>query len=245
MRRLELIVGGVQKAGTSSLFGYLAAHPGLAPPVRKELHFFDDERIDWSAPDYSALEAAFAAEEGGLRFEATPIYLFWPRALERIQRYNPAVKLIFVFREPVARAWSHWRMERKRGQETRPFSDAIRSAPVGASGLRHHSYVARGLYAQQLERALMIFDPGQMLLLTADELMADPRGALARIAAFLRIAPFPDMLPRRENVGVPMGEVPAVDAAYLRAVYRADTARFAALSGLAIDNWWRDEVAAV
>lgn len=47
--RLDFIVGGVQKAGTTSLFGYLSAHPQLLAPSQKETHFFDNEKLDWPA----------------------------------------------------------------------------------------------------------------------------------------------------------------------------------------------------
>ncbi len=48
------------------------------------MHFFDDETQDWSAPDYGAYHAHFGARDG-LRGEATPIYAYWPNALERIR----------------------------------------------------------------------------------------------------------------------------------------------------------------
>ena len=91
--RLGLIVGGVQKAGTTSLFGYLQDHPSLLAPSVKELHFFDDETLDWASSDYASLDSFFPADVAGLRFEITPVYLFWPPALERIRAYNPDIKL--------------------------------------------------------------------------------------------------------------------------------------------------------
>lgn len=235
--RLSLIIAGVQKAGTSSLFGYLADHPALAAPSRKELHFFDNERIDWSAPDYGQIEAAFPPADDRLRFEATPIYLFWPQALERIKRYNPDIRLILVFRDPIDRAWSHWRMELTRGDEHRAFSDAIRAVPIGEFGLRHHSYVARGLYGAQLRHALTLFERDQVLMLTADELWHERVDVLARVAAFAGIDDFEAPAARRDNAGEPMGDVPAPDAAHLRATYAEDMALFAGLSDLATGDW--------
>src|SRR5664279_4751517 len=99
---VQAIVGGVQKGGTTSLFRYLEAHPQLQPPRQKELHFFDEESIDWKKPDYGLLHGAF--DPGGSArkaFEATPIYLFWPPSLQRIRDYNSGMKLIFIFRDPI------------------------------------------------------------------------------------------------------------------------------------------------
>ena len=64
--------------------------------------------------DDRASHARFPAPDGRLRGEATPIYLYWPNSLERIATYNPAMKLIVLLREPVSRAWSHWKILSKR-----------------------------------------------------------------------------------------------------------------------------------
>jgi hypothetical protein len=54
--RVSVFIGGVQKGGTSALHAYLARHPDLCPPPRKELHFFDDETRDWRWPCGGALD---------------------------------------------------------------------------------------------------------------------------------------------------------------------------------------------
>ncbi len=56
--------------------------------------------------------------------EATPIYMFLPVVADRIRDYNPAIKLIFILRDPVARAFSHYKMQRARQREHLPFAFA-------------------------------------------------------------------------------------------------------------------------
>ena len=115
---VNFVVVGVQKAGTTALFDYLQDDPAYGLPDVKEVHFFDDETIDWSAPDYGPYHARFDWSDPTLiRGEATPIYIYWPRSLERLAAYNPAAKIILMLRDPVERAWSHWRMETSRGVE--------------------------------------------------------------------------------------------------------------------------------
>ena len=48
--KLQFLVAGVQKGATSALHYYLRQHPDLYLPTKKELHFFDNEKIDWSEP---------------------------------------------------------------------------------------------------------------------------------------------------------------------------------------------------
>lgn len=246
--RVTLFIAGVQKAGTTTLHAHLAAHPQLQAGRRKELHFFDNERVDWSLPDYARLHDAFApADREVIRFEATPIYTFWPPALARLKAYNPDARLIVIFRDPALRALSHWRMEYARKAETLDFSAAIREGRKRLEGLdrlarawRVYSYVERGFYTGQLERLYAHFPPEQCLLLEFDAMIADMRRTLDTIAAFAGIDPFTAIQKLAENAAPPV-DYPqidiAADLAYLRDVFAEDVAAFAKLSGLTVNHW--------
>lgn len=238
--RLAFLVAGVQKAGTSALHDYLSEVPGLQLPASKELHFFDDERrVDWSAPDYGPLHAAFVADDR-LRGEATPITLYWPQALERVSAYNPAMRLVLLFRDPVGRAFSQWRMEWARGTERMPFAQAIREGRARMAGAapvpgfdRVASYVERGFYGRQLARALRLFGRERVLCLAQDELERDPDAVVAQVCRYLEVAaPAGPLRPRRVRAA-PAIDYPSAlmpdDAAYLRACFAAELERFAAL----------------
>lgn len=239
--QVAFIVAGVQKAGTTALFDYLSEEPGVALSRVKEVHFFDDEAQDWRAPDYAAYHANFDAADSRLRGEATPIYVYWPGSLERIAAYNPAMRLIVMLRDPVARAWSHWKMEYARGAETRPFAWCIRDGRrrlLDAEPWGHHrefSYVERGFYGEQLERLYGLFPREQALVLRAEDLNRDPATTLARARSFLRLPPGSAPSPRQVHVGRDMdygGDLTAEDATYLRALYATDQARLKALTGI-------------
>lgn len=242
-RHVAFLIAGVQKGGTTALFDYLVEHPALDLPAIKEAHFFDDERgVDWAAPDYARYHALFSRPAPALRGEATPIYVYWPQCLERIAAYNPAMKLILLFRDPVERAWSHWRMEYGRGAETRPFAWCIREGrhrvatdAVTPGFHREYSYVERGFYGAQLERLYKHFPRRQTLLLTSEDLAANPGPVLARVTEFLEVPPFPGKIEaRRSHVGRemrPSDHPTAEDVALLRSIYASDQVLFAELSG--------------
>ena len=103
-----------------------SALASLAMTPAKEAHYFDDEGEDWGDPGYERYHAMFPDWDGRPRGEVTPSYIYWPGCLERIAAYNPGMKLVFIFRDPVERAWSQWKMEFARGWETEPFAWAIR-----------------------------------------------------------------------------------------------------------------------
>ena len=239
--RVSFLIAGAQKGGTTALFDYLGDYPDLALPSCKELHFFDDETQDWTRPDYGAYHARFPAPDGRPCGEATPIYLYWPGSLERVAAYNPAMKLIVTLRDPVQRAWSHWRMEYARGPETQPFAWCIREGRqrlFRAEPWGHHrefSYVERGFYAEQLERAFALFPREQVLVLKAEDLRADPAAVLADVRRFLGLPPAPAPAPRERHVGRAGGYPSALteaDVAHLREVYAADARRLGALVGV-------------
>ena len=241
--RVTFVIAGVQKGGTTALFDYLGDDAGVALSDVKEVHFFDDETQDWAAPDYAAYHAHFPPADGRPCGEATPIYSYWPNSLERLAAYNPAMKVIVVLREPVQRAWSHWRMEYARGVETHDFGWCIRQGrqrlfdaePWGVH--REFSYVERGFYAEQVERLFGLFPREQVLILRSDDLRADPGSALARVRAFIGLGPATPPSAREVHVG--RTDLPALTAAdidHLRTIYAADAVRLADLTGVRFDQ---------
>lgn len=249
-RKVDFVVAGVQKGGTTALFEYLREVPGLQLPATKEAHFFDDESVDWVKPDYDRYHALFV-EDGRLRGEATPIYLYWPNSLERLRAYNPAAKLILLFRDPIERAWSHWKMEFSKRKETRPFAwciregrDRVRAGDREAPG--HHrvfSYVERGFYGTQAERLLRLFPAQQCLLLKSEELRDRPDAVVRRICAFLGAAPpaaavTPRLARPAAAIAYP-SRLEREDVALLAELYAPELERFAAATGLSVEGWTR------
>jgi len=250
-KRVGFLIAGVQKAGTTALFDYLAEIPALELPAVKEAHFFDDEQtVDWSAPNYSPYHALFG-DHDRMWGEATPIYLYWPNALDRIRAYNPAMKLVLLFRDPIERAWSHWKMEYARGKESEPFDWCIREGRARmAKGTpypgfhRVYSYVERGFYGRQLARALTLFPREQILLLDQDELRRDPTTIIDAICAFLGVARPPAQITPR--ISRPAADIvyPTTlsdsDVIFLQRQYADEMARFRSLAwepGLARKDW--------
>ena len=95
--RLEFIVPGAQKSGTTALHYFLKKHPQIALPDRQEMQFFDVEEVFSRRPiDYELLHRHFPVG-AGLPFinrqllagEVTPSYLYWQPAIERIHAYIP------------------------------------------------------------------------------------------------------------------------------------------------------------
>ena len=241
--RVDFVAIGAQKAGTTALFEYLKDDHRLNLSNVKEVHFFDDETLDWLAPDYGLYHARFNMDRPGLKGEATPIYIFWPDSLERLRAYNPSVRLILMLRDPVERAYSHWRMEYARGIEKYPFAWAIREGRARvAQALPKHAnhrvftYVERGFYGAQVRRLFTLFPRDQVLIERADALKTDPTLVLARVCIHLGLSqPVAAAVPRTVHAAREMDYGPAItpgEQAYLRDLYAEDQALLETLTGI-------------
>lgn len=204
-----LIVGG-KRCGTTSLQAYLSRHPSILPPhAGKGTHYFDVNYVRgarWFQAHFpTRLSAALKAHAGGapvITGEASPYYCFHPAAFARIAAALPGVRIIFVLRDPVERAYSHYRYECRRGFEDLPVHAALDAerdrldgeperlladASYVSHAHIHHSYQARGMYAEQLARASRHFPAGNVLVLHFAELFGDPERALPQVLDFLRL----------------------------------------------------------
>lgn len=107
----DLVIAGAARSGTSALAAALREHPAIDPGVTKEPNYFSrhyDRGPDW----YDGLFAPRA--EGLLRMDASTSYTYpqFPQALDRLAHRAPAAHLVYVVREPVARAVSHYLLRR-------------------------------------------------------------------------------------------------------------------------------------
>jgi hypothetical protein len=124
--RPSFLIIGTQKGGTVALRKYLARHQHIVPARKKEIGYFDQDvcygRGDGWYHDHFPLPHRLGRH--GVTFEATPEYLYYPKAAERIFSYDADLKLIVLLREPTERAFSAWNMFRTLRTE-RP--DSLRS----------------------------------------------------------------------------------------------------------------------
>ncbi len=248
MTPLAFVVGGAQKSGTTTLDALLRLHPALQMARKKETHFFDDETLDWNAPDYRPLDACYDAPNGRMRGEATPVTLYWRPAIRRLVRYNPDIKIVLMLRDPVTRAFAQWKKTYSEGRETLTFAEAIRAYPARVQALaetegleRHFSYIERGFYGAQVAYLTERVPRANVHCEIFEEFLEDRAGVLGRIADFLEIAPFAPDLPELHRHPAKAREYPSTltseDAAFLHALYGHDTAALEAFLGRPIPAW--------
>lgn len=192
-KRVDFLITGVQKAGTTALHAALSDHPDIRMAKKKEVHFFDKAPpLGLRAVDFRFYHNAF--DWRGMRREtrvgeATPAYIWWPGALARIKAYNPEMQIIVVLRDPVERAWSqHW-MDVSLGRKSEDFLESIETelAQDGKTPDRVHSMLSRGLYHDQLTALYALFEKENVLILRYEDLANDWAETYAAISGFLGI----------------------------------------------------------
>ncbi len=207
----EYVILGGQRCGTTSLYQYLVEHPAIAAATTKEVHFFDVGYARGSSwyrghfPTGAYLRAL--TRRTGMRAttgEASPYYLFHPRAPYRLADLLPWARLIVVLRDPVSRLASHYHHEVALGHERLPLADALAQEPERMQGEearilqdpayqspahQHHSYFSRGLYWDQLTRWFSVIPREQFLIVEYERFFSDPTAQLDRVLGFLGLPP--------------------------------------------------------
>lgn len=247
---ISFAIVGVQKAGTTSLYLMLTKHRQIVAGPQKELRFFIEPH-DWEHPDYSTYRRPVKGR-GTIAGDATPGYLFYPGAIERMHRYDPDLKLMASFRDPIERAFSQWAMERERHVDYPDLPETIDRygadplpEPVPAdrspSPLLQRSPFARGLYGAQLERGLALFPAEQWLLFEFREITGDHERSLDRATDHLgieRFETYPGLDHRMATPTTNDGTAPSVAAIEgLVQHYADDLALFERLSGIDTSRW--------
>jgi len=244
--KVGFIVAGAQKGGTTALYDYLREHQELCLPGQKELHFFDDDRYFTTEPvDYAPYHRAFEPRPPQwLLGEVTPGYMYWPTAAERIARYNPAMKLILLLRNPVTRAYSQWNMVRqfKKAPEALAFLDALEAEPERVRAMplqlaKRIAYVDRGFYARQLKRLWHHIPRGQTIVFKSEELQGSPATVLARIAEFLGVSAFPPVGEKTAHAREYDTTMTDQERRYLVGIFESDIHELERLLGWDCSGW--------
>ena len=183
----DFLIIGAMKSGSTSLSQILTSHPDIFIPPEKELQYFSrDHKFNQGEEYYRNFFKN--ASNCQLIGEASTCYSRWPHyphATERIAKRLPNVKLIYLMRHPVERAYSHYghlMQERTMYQtgDILTFEEMVE---------QDKEITNTSLYMMQINRYLTTFSQKQMLFLTLDELKSSPTIFFQRVQDFLGITP--------------------------------------------------------
>jgi hypothetical protein len=167
----SFVIVGPPRTGTSWLHKVLEPHATLPAPT-KETRFFDlhfHRGLDWYG-------RRFPRPVNGPIGEVAPTYFASADARRNIASTIPGAKIIFIFRNPVQRAVSLYRMKCAYGRIPSDFEEALRTDP---------ELISSGLYWTQLAEWRALFPEGQLLITTYDDLVNTPQAFVDSVTEFI------------------------------------------------------------
>jgi hypothetical protein len=179
------IIGGPGRTGTGWLLTCLREHPQVYLPA-EELQFFSwnyQKGFDWYSDWFDDREEKAIGEK-------SPSYLIVPDVPKRIHQWNSDVKLIFSFRNPIERAYSHYCGALKAGSVSEEVDEVLN---IGSK------FVEQGRYFHHLSRYMDLFPAENIKCMIFDDLKNDPAGYFTEACAFIAVDPSfrPSMVERK------------------------------------------------
>ncbi|MGB3510072.1 MAG: sulfotransferase domain-containing protein [Microcoleaceae cyanobacterium] len=202
MRLPDFLIIGAAKSGTTTLYKYLCLHPQIYMSTPKEPQFFDEnyaKGVEW----YSSLFTN--AKQDQVCGEATTSYTHQTHLFpipERIFSLLPKVKLIYIMRHPVDRAYSQYVQQLKLAQaRQRHMKDASFKVPEtfeellkrGNSVVDANDYMQRinvlapSMYMDRIEEYLKFFPKESFMFLLFEDFIQNPKDILHRICKFINV----------------------------------------------------------
>lgn len=201
----NLIIIGAPKAGTSSLFQWLADHPEVCGSKEKETYYFVDpgthmyrKARNFSAGGLKGYEAEFPQADPGARIvvEATPGYMYYETALRELPHLPTRPDFIFVLREPVAQIRSLFRYFQENWDwipRSMTFPEFVEAVEKGTSTFKGNELASAALgnanYIDHVRRWREACGPERLHLLVFEDMIRDPRRFMVQLAERLEIDP--------------------------------------------------------
>lgn len=199
-----MVIIGAQKAGTTSLNNYINEHPEILGHHQTEFSYFLDDAE--YAGNYSEVFNRYFTKGNNAsskRVVAKNVGIYTSDlAIARLHKHNPDCKLVFVLRDPVARAYSSYAMGKYRGWFKKDFSEIKDVIENGDTGGRVYKYfIELGLYANHLRTIYDFFPKEQVRVVLFEDLKKRPEVVCKEIFNWLQVDDsFVPSLSKKHNV---------------------------------------------
>jgi hypothetical protein len=192
-RRIDFVIAGAQKSGSTSLHGYLRQHPDIFLPAVKEIPFFLKDEAYEQGTSYLDRFYSDLRDEKVIGLAHAHILSF-PWTASRMRTHNPRMKVLAVLRNPIDRAHSaYWHARRHGWEECETFEEALskeKERRVGSYVERaNFSYVGHGYYAERLKYFIDTFSRENVKAVLTEDLAEHGKETLSQILEWLGVDP--------------------------------------------------------
>jgi len=188
-KKVEIMVVGAQKCGTTSLHDILSNHPQLELPFLKELYFFTNSKQYANVANF---HQHYKFLDGKVAMNITPNNMCHPHAMQRIYDYNPQMKIVVMLREPTARCISQYKMRERTLKEKRSFKEVV-NFELNDKNLGQPdclSIVYRSMYDLQIQGILDVFPRNQVYFILFEDFVKDQQKSVNDLLAWCNLSSF-------------------------------------------------------
>ena len=198
MIKPNFIICGSSASGTSFLTAGMVNHPEIYLPkqMRPEPHYFY-KSWEFKKPfeDYYLKKYFLDVKNEIAIGERSSSYMFGDKVAKRMFKFLPDVKLIFMLRNPIERAFANYRYTVLEGLEPNSFINALKNEKERVkkqegiwAEIQPYNYTGRGLYFQQMKNFLKYYPREQMLILKSDNFGKDIQNDFNEVFSFLNVS---------------------------------------------------------
>jgi hypothetical protein len=190
----NFLIAGAHKSASTSLINYLSKSPDISCITTlndgNEVNFFSKNKrykkgLHWYEGLFANLEKKKAVGEKSVAYMSSKC------APQRIAKDLPDVKLIFILRNPVDRAYSHYSYNLQKGTELFSFEKALeieaKRIKRGGFFYNNYSYKDRSLYYYHVMEYKKHFSMEQMYFVLMEDFQRDPEVEMEKLCRFLGI----------------------------------------------------------
>lgn len=174
----DFVIIGAMKCATSSLHDQLAQQPGIFMSELKEPNFFSNDEqyakgIDWYLSNFRDASPDELLGESSTHYTKLPTY---PNTIERLQKYLPNARFIYVMRHPIERLISQYIHEWSQREIKVDINQAIYQYP---------ELIKYSLYTTQLKPYFETFGQENILPIFFEGMLSNKQKELERICEFI------------------------------------------------------------
>lgn len=195
----DFLIIGAMKCGTTSLHDYLGKHPDIYTSEPKEIHFFMDEKFNNNSLDwYKSLFISEKKITGTSPQNYTKCHRPKLKNVpERIYKYMPNIKLIYIIRDPIKRIISHYKEAQSGGYAPKEGLNKF------LQNFENNHYVQTSMYYYQISQYLKFFKKEQILIIKSEDLLENRIDTLNEVFRFLSVKEIFDgsIFEYKKNIG--------------------------------------------
>ena len=176
----DFLIVGAMKCGTTTLQAQLAAQPGVFMATPKEPNFFSDDDtyargLDWYQGLFADAPSDALKGEASTHYTKLPTY---PDCAARLTATLPDVRLVYLIRNPVARAISHF---------IHDWTMGLISEPIDRACARYPELTSYSCYARQIAPYVEAYGADRVLVVSLEEMEQHPQAVLERVCGFIGV----------------------------------------------------------